>query len=313
MKVRGLTLVELLVAIIVSSIILTAMVSMFLVSNIAFRGGRDISEMSEDVRNAITTLDFIFSRWGVGVPCLDYRNDNKCNIQDTIQPCLEAATLPSPGQPKVIITDPMCMTVLAGQAEESAVSNSVGMGQDLNVTFYANLYGFGFVESIQNNQARIISCRLNSSTNQNCYYLWDGGKIKTGFDSRGLPIPVRLPSFNGQPDCMISPSVNLTLPISLNTVSGGSVNLSEGDYISRAPHKITLRVQTIDGKSWLFMDRVDMSSCNDNSFGENAVRIGRVLSPQHFHVRTEGRSVRVDVTFVSADGRKYEITRYYGR
>lgn len=71
MKNRGISLVELLVAIVVSTIILGAVLSMFIGSNIAFRGNRDIAEMSEDVRNAITTLEFLFSRWGLGCHVLE--------------------------------------------------------------------------------------------------------------------------------------------------------------------------------------------------------------------------------------------------
>ncbi|MEM4675802.1 MAG: prepilin-type N-terminal cleavage/methylation domain-containing protein [Nitrososphaerota archaeon] len=273
MNRRGFSLLELLVAIVVSSIILLAMASLFIGSNRAFRVNRDVSEMSEDVRNAITTLEFVFSRWGVGVPCAN----NQCNIGNTIPPC--GNQYPP--------ADPMCMDI-----------------NNNTVSFYANLYGFGFVQNVAGGVANIISCRLNSGQNQNCYYVWRSARLESGFDINGRPIAVRLPNFNGQPDCIANSNPNLSINANLTTSAGGNMVLQTGDYISRAPHMITLRLQG----GWLVMDRVDMGTgCTDN---ENAVLIGMV---ENFQVQTQGRSVIVNATFVSADGRRYPITRIYGR
>ena len=279
---RGFTLTELLVAIIISSIILLAVVSMFITSNRALRSGRDVSEMSEDVRNAITTLEYIFSRWGSGVPCAN----NQCSIGPTIPDCPNTNLQPPPN-------DPMCMTI---------------SGQE--VRFFANLYGTGFVVSVSGNQANIISCRLNTGNNQNCYYIWNGGRLKTGFGTRGRPVPVQLASFSGQPDCIGSNAPNLTISTTVNRWlnEGNGTILEPGDYITRAPHYIRLYVKD-DG--WLMMDRTDMGvGCQDNAVGENAVRIGRV---QSFSAQKVGRSVRIDVVFVGSDDRTYRIVRVYGR
>ncbi|MDW8095205.1 MAG: type II secretion system protein, partial [Aquificaceae bacterium] len=120
---RGVTLTELLVAIVVSSIILTAIVSIFSTSNLALRRGKETAELTEDVRNAITTLEFVFSRWGSGVPC----ENNQCNIGNTIPDCPNTNLQPPP-------RDPMCMTII---------------GQE--VRFFANLYGMGFVVGFSGN------------------------------------------------------------------------------------------------------------------------------------------------------------------
>ncbi|MEJ5339479.1 MAG: prepilin-type N-terminal cleavage/methylation domain-containing protein [Aquificaceae bacterium] len=275
MKNRGISLVELLVAIVVATIILGAVASMFIGSNRAFRGNRDVSEMSEDVRNAITTLEFLFSRWGAGVPCPGNTTDqnNVCNINPNLIPPCNNQYPPQ---------DPMCMDI-AGSS----------------VTFYANLYGIGFVRAVSGNNATVISCRLNTGANQNCYYVWHNARIKPGYDNNGRPVVVSLGGSLNQPDCMTGMNT-VSIPANL----GNNVNLGAGDYITRVPHRITIRM---DG-DWLVMDRVDMAgNCTDN---ENAVRIGRV---QNFSVQAQGRSVRVDATFLSADGRQYQITRYYGR
>lgn len=259
---RGFTLVELLVAIMVSSIILLAVASLFMGSNRAFRVNRDVAEMSEDVRNAITTLEFIFSRWGAGVPCAN----NNCNITNNIQPCNNQY----PPQ------DPMCMDISGGR-----------------VIFYANLYGIGFVNNIDANNISLVSCRLNTSSNQNCYYVWSSGRVILD---------------NNQPKIVsLNGNVNQDCISGVNAVSISRTtnpDLLQGNYITRVPHRITLYVQG----EWLMMDREDMAqACNDT---ETAIRIGRV---QNFSVQTQGRSVVVNATFVSADGRTYPITRVYGR
>lgn len=59
---KGISLVELLIAIVIGIIVTSALTGLFVGSNRAFLKNREISELAEDVRNAITTLEFIFSR-----------------------------------------------------------------------------------------------------------------------------------------------------------------------------------------------------------------------------------------------------------
>ncbi|WPM32989.1 prepilin-type N-terminal cleavage/methylation domain-containing protein [Hydrogenobacter sp. T-2] len=315
---RGFTLVELLVAIMVSSIILLAIASLFMGSNRAFRVNRDVAEMSEDVRNAITTLEFIFSRWGAGVPCAN----NNCNITNSIPDCtgvivssLNNSIPPTYAPP----SDPMCMSVIS----ELSIGQPLGQPQVSNtyVIFYANLYGIGFVVSTNGNNANVLSCRLSSNQRQNCYYVWRNGNVKGSFytDNHGntVPVPVRLSQFSGQPDCIQGHQVNLTINTAVNRIvnAGDDITLEPGDYITRVPHRVTIYLSNNQERTpsgvtyrWLLMDRVDLAqACNDT---ETAIRIGRV---QNFSVQRQGRSVVVNATFVSADGRTYPITRIYGR
>lgn len=279
---RGITLVELLVAIIVALIILGAITGLYITSHRTFSGNRDVAEMSEDVRNAITTLEFIFSRWGAGVPCPGNpanNTNNSCNINvNSIPPC-DGRYPPS---------DPMCMDVTGSQ-----------------VVFYANLYGLGFVQEADGNNATVISCRLNTERRHNCYYVWHNARIKTGYDNGGMPVAVRLDGTINQLDCMSGLNTAI-IPRRVTRIgnAGNDTNLGPGDYITRVPHMVRLYLQG----NTLMMERTDMGAdCGDN---ESAVRIGTVES---FRVETRGRSVVVSATFISGDGRRYPIVRYYGR
>ena len=282
MKNKGISLVELLVAMVITGIILAAAVSMFVGSNRVFSGNRDVAEISEDVRNAITTLEFVFSRWGAGVPCPGNPQtgvNNNCQIVNTqIPPCND----------QYPPTDPMCMDIVDIDQNRSSV------------TFYANLYGMGFVTNVQNNIATAISCRLSTAQNQNCYYIWNGGRLKTGYDSNGQPIVVSLPGNLNQTDCIdIDNRVNIIV---------SNFSPEPGDYITRVPHRIRIYVENMENNRWLVMERRDMAEeCGDT---EPPVRIGRV---ENFRVTTSGRSVSVEATFLSADGRRYQIVRFYGR
>lgn len=138
-RVKGVSLVEILNAIAVDAIITLALTFLFVGSNRAFLGNRASAGLTEDVRNAITTLEFVFSRWGTGVPC----RDNNCTIESPPPPCSSYPPY-----------DPQCITLTSSSVE-----------------FYANIYGYGFVTTATNTTASIISCRLDSSSRDNYYYI----------------------------------------------------------------------------------------------------------------------------------------------
>ncbi|MEM4368315.1 MAG: prepilin-type N-terminal cleavage/methylation domain-containing protein [Candidatus Anstonellales archaeon] len=267
---KGFTVIELLVAMIVSMIVVGALTSLFIVGNRTFQSNERVAYITEEVRNAITTLDFLFSRWGVGVPC----PQNGCNIQT-----------PPPDCTSYPPSDPMCITI-----------------NGTEIIFYANLYGIGFVQSVDNDNANIISCRLSSSSTQNCYYVWNAGNLKGGYDN-GIPKYFSFSStltFSGSPDCVSSYNTNLTVSKSLSN----NLTLDQGDYITRVPHRI--RIYLSNGN--IYIDRDDMASdCNDN---EKSVILAKVSS---FSAQKVGRSVKVDITFIDDKGKTFSITRYYGR
>ncbi|MCS7149992.1 MAG: hypothetical protein N2Z40_07620 [Caldimicrobium sp.] len=281
MKRKGFLTIELLIVIILASVLSLALLSTFIVSNSAFKTGRMVSELTEDVRNAFTTLDYLFSRWGQGVPCAD----NNCTISSTLPDCTSYPP-----------RDPMCVTI---------------SDNGRKAEFYANLYGSGFVESANNLHASIISCRLNSGSKQNCYYIFDN----SGFRIRSLnnqPVAVKLSSFTGQPDCLMNAQPNLFINRTLfewDTVSNSSIlTLMPGDFIVRVPHRITLYVKNIAGENWLVYDRTDMENgCGDS---ENSVRIIRI---RDLTISKDHRTVVFNATLITANGTTYLMERRFGR
>lgn len=154
---------------------------------------------------------------------------------------------------------------------------------------------------MDNNNAKIISCRLSSSSSQNCYYVWNAGNLKGGY-SNGIPNYFSFSTFSvsGSPDCVNSYNTNLTVSKSLSS----NLSLDPGDYITRVPHKI--RIYLNNGT--LYIDREDMAgNCKDK---ENGVTLAKVSS---FSAQKIGRSVKVDITFIDDKGKTFSITRYYGR
>lgn len=199
---RGFTLIELLTAILIVFLVVGALLGLYVASNRAFMVSSDVASLTEDVRNTVTTLDFIFSRWGVGVPC----RNNDCsvvvsNINSGILPDCDSTYPPS---------DPMCATIGSG-----------------SVTFYASLGGMGVVT---NSTGQAVSCRLQKGEP---YYLWNGTKI-ANWDGTGSSIPYCTVNVSeDNKDCFNGPDNSI---VSIST----SCSLSPGVVLIRTPHRITI-------------------------------------------------------------------------
>ncbi|MCD6397319.1 MAG: prepilin-type N-terminal cleavage/methylation domain-containing protein [Spirochaetaceae bacterium] len=299
MRKKGFTLVEILVAIVLASIILIAVVGLYIASDRSFKKTKPVSDVLEEMRSGIATLDFVFSRWGAGVPCYN----NTCTIGSTIPACS--------GYPP---TDPMCMTCNDGD-----LANGCS-----DIEFYANLYGLGFAVSATTSFANIISCRLSTTDNQNCYYIWQGGKVVNYNSTATLPPAYGFNVNFDSIDCInFSGSPNLTIdnPIMCQWINGtldcdnnNTYSLQAGDVIIRVPHKVEFYVaQDTDGSYWLMMDKTDMESgCNSN---ETALKVARIKDANSFKVYAIGRSVKVVITFATQGPKEQTLTieRYFGR
>lgn len=88
-----------------------------------------------------------------------------------------------------------------------------------------------------------------------------------------------------------------------------TIGLKPGDFITRVPHKVALRVEKIDGKYWLVMDRFDIA----NQGNERFVRIGRLACKNCFEVEPKGRSIRIIATFRGRNNREYKFEEIFGR
>ncbi len=297
MRKKAFTLVEILVAMILASIILVAVLGLYVASDKVFKKTKPVSDVLEEMRSGIVTLDFVFSRWGAGVPCYN----NNCNIGTTISAC---SSYPP--------TDPMCMTCNSGDLTTGCS----------DVEFYANLYGMGFVIAATTSSASLVSCRLDTSDNQNCYYIWENGGV-VNYNSTTASPPaygfnvsfnsIDCVDFNGAPNLIINDPdmcewVNGTLDCSY------VYSVQSGDIITRVPHKVRLYVdQDTDGSYWLMMDKTDMESgCNSD---ENAVKVARIKDANSFKVYAVGRAIKVVITFATQGLKEqtFTIERYFGR
>jgi prepilin-type N-terminal cleavage/methylation domain-containing protein len=278
MKNKGFTLTELLIAIVVASITLLAITSLFSVGNRVVNQVKPVSETMEEAQSGLATLDFLMSRWGVGVPCTN------CNVNRPLPNCPDYDTFPStPYNPNAYPDNPLCVTI-----KQDNNGNS-------EVYFFASLGGSGFVISVDNNnnnkQANLISCRLSDSKKNNCYYKFSNGNFSA---------PIKLRSLSSD-NAECSKLENLSQPNAKASADG----LSAGDFIVRAPHFIKLYVNN----GWLMMDKKDVDPCNAN---ENAVNIAKVT---RFVAEKVGMGVKFTITFQSQTdpSKTFTVEKYYSR
>jgi hypothetical protein len=247
------------VSILISLLILGAISIAFIGANRGFQQNKPISQAIQEAQNSVATLDFLFSRWGVGVPVPNpiyiMNSDGSIKKDQNGNPVLwQASNLPNgivfpPAYPfwyQVVDTD--------------------GDGKNDTIYFFASLGGAGYVIDCPNNAppCNILSCRLTSNSTNKCYFISsaDGTSVKYYvLDSSNLT--------NDNIDC---------LNIQNNKTSNTTINvgnLNPGDRFQRVPHLIKIYETPIDNKtSWLTFDRTDLANdCNDN---ENATYIGRI-------------------------------------
>lgn len=306
-KTKGFTLVEILVVIVLCAILLIAVLGIYLVADKYFKQTKPVSDVLEEMRSTVATLDFVFSRWGAGVPC----KNNNCTLSDSVVPC--------DGFPP---SDPMCMTCIRGDLTSDGCSE---------VEFYASLKGTGFVVSTNGTSANLISCRLEKdgytskdNESENYYYIWQGDKI-ANWNGIGDP-PVygfcgNIPSvdcinFNGTPNLSTSAIMGLwgneTIDCSNNTYT-----LNSGDIIIRVPYRVRLYVDYDSETSgyWIFMKTIDMARPDVNI---PPTKLARVKDSDSFKVYYKiyyKRGIKMEVTFQSQSKpeKTFKVERYFAR
>ncbi len=299
---KGFSLVELLIAIAISSVILGAIVMSFTTSLKVFKDAKSISDNIETKTPSIELISRYFDRWGAGVVSQ---------------------------KEKVTCT---------GNCPIAQKSLSVTTTNDCSdVTFYGNLYGFGFVRDVvgtTSTAAKLISCRLDASQNHNCYTLWrDNTPLNEPSVDPGINlIPLRLVSLNtGNADCSAvtaSTTQNATMDDDMSPSSGPRwKTVKAGDVIHRAAHRIRIYCSpnaNDNNRRWLYVDLTDQyGSCTEN---ESASPIAPVDS---FNVQAlpsgcnavngECKALSVSVTFRSQSRNyqgqfdTYTVTKVFGR
>jgi type II secretory pathway pseudopilin PulG len=301
---RGFTVVEFLVSILISLLILGAISIAFIGANRGFQQNKPISQAIQEAQNSVTTLDFLFSRWGVGVPSsntnvpiymMDYdgtiekdKNGNPINWQ--------SANLPN----GIVFPPAYPFWYLSVDTN--------GDGKNDTIYFFASLGGAGYVINCPDNTppCNILSCRLTSNKGTNkrngCYFIFsaDGMSIKYYvLGSSDLA--------NDNIDC---------LNLQNNQTSNTTINvggLNPGDRFQRVPHLIKIYETPIDNKtSWLTFDRIDLAvDCNDN---ENATYIGKIRKGSFEITPISQNAVELQADFVDENGNvAYRFKKVYAK
>lgn len=294
---RGLTLVELLVVIAILAIVLGAIAVTYTGSLRVFTNVKSASDPIETKTPSIELIARYFDRWGVGVIAKTHRSN--CGI--------------CPDHPK-------SMTI--------TTTNDCS-----DVTFHGNLYGFGFVRDASSSTAQLISCRLDSSSNKNCYTLWRDNTPINDYNASNNPIILGLQSLSPtNADCSTnitsSTTSNATMNYDMSPYSGSNFKrVKPADVIHRAAHRIRLYCANNsqdEGRKWLYADLTDFyGECNEN---ETATPIAPVNSfavevlPSGCNASAgECSAIRVTVTFRSqsmdyqGQYKTYSATRVFGR
>jgi type II secretory pathway pseudopilin PulG len=300
---RGFTVVEFLVSILISLLILGAISVAFIGANRGFQQNKPISQAIQEAQNSVATLDFLFSRWGIGVPSSKNIPIYIMNYNGTIwtdgngnpinwQPAANEITFP-PSNPFLY-----------------QATDTNGDGKNDTIYFFASLGGTGYVINCPNNvpPCNILSCRLTSNDTNKCYFIFsaDGTSIKYYvLGSTDLA--------NDNIDC---------LNLQNNQTSNTTINvggLNPGDRFQRVPHLIRIyeRYDNETKSTWLAFDRTDLAvDCkpNENATNENATYIGRIRSGS-FQVIPRGQNaVEVQVDFVDESGNvAYRFRKIYSK
>jgi type II secretory pathway pseudopilin PulG len=298
---RGFTVVEFLVSILISLLVLGAISVAFIGANKGFQQNKPVSQAIQEAQNSVATLDFLLSRWGVGVPSsntipiytMDYdgairtdKNGNPINWQPASLPNGIAFPPPYPFWYLTLDTN--------------------GDGKKDTIYFFASLGGTGYVVNCSNPNnippCNILSCRLTSSNTNRCYFIFSADGMSIKYYELGSTDLAK-----DNIDCLNLQN-NQTYNTTINI--GG---LSPGDRFQRVPHLIRIYETPIDSRtSWLAFDRIDLAvGCNDN---ENATYIGRIRRGS-FQVIPRGQNaVEVQGDFVDENGNvAYRFRKVYAK
>jgi prepilin-type N-terminal cleavage/methylation domain-containing protein len=292
-KQKGFTMIEVLIVIVLCTIIIMAALGLYFASDKIFKQTRPISDVLEEMRSAIATLDFVFSRWGAGVPCYN----NNCN--EAISECV------GPQPDNYPPYNRLCMSCNSG--------NLISGCSDIE--FYANLEGYGFVVSVNGTQTNLISCRLrNTDLSNDTYYIWEGDKV-VNYNGTDLPkYKLNLNSDDDNKDCInFAGGPNVQHNVIVQEFNGtGNYTLQPGDMITRVPHKVRLYVNydSDDKGYWLYIKKFDIGRGTTYT-----TKLGRVKDLDSFKVYSEGRAIKVEVEFQSQSKpeKTLKIIKYFAR
>jgi len=305
---RGFTLVEVLIALLISSIILTVVVSLYTTSAKTFQRVKDVSDSKEIAKDGMARLEWLFQRWGTSTPCTPGENENTASCTRVDVDCRD-----KDGKYTYPPSSSVCITILDNNPDE--------------VIFYANLYGNGFVyvPGVSDTTTRKVkSCRLSKDSNDNCYHIKRGARFILDQSVAGYhPLIVKLDDLTATNtvtknlDCTdgeINDNATVaavTKQYDLNNNITGSYTLEGGEVILRVPHLVRLYCKNSpkdNNKRWLYMDVTDMASrCNASETEQPLIPVNS------FNVERKGEGVVVTMQVRGTGGKVIDVQRYFGR
>jgi prepilin-type N-terminal cleavage/methylation domain-containing protein len=227
---NGFSLIELLVVTVIGLFILEAA---YLLYSGSFKLFKDVKATSDNIQTKVPTVELVsryFDRWGTGVYTSGTGN---------------CATYPP--------SDVKCITVTTGTPCDE-------------ISFWGAFQGQGFVSTVSGTTATLVSCRLSTSTGQNCHYLWRNDVLQNTMIT-GTVAHFGLATLNpNNADCSALTSAsptNATVDSTLSTTSGITATATAGDVIQRAPHKVRLYCAPNaqdSNQNWLYVDLTDTAS-----------------------------------------------------
>jgi len=297
---KGFSLVEILIAVVITSVVLGAVLITYTSSLRVFRDVKSISDNIETKTPSLELISRYFDRWGAGVVA-----------QDRKQLCTNCPT------------------------KQKAI-NITTTNDCSDITFYGNLYGFGFVKAVSGGNAQLISCRLDMSTGHNCYTLWrNNTPLNNPTTAAGNLVPLTLTGLStNNADC--SAITHATTFNATVSVTMGALVATPGDIIYRAPHLIRLYCAnngSDGGRKWLYVDLTDVfcsTGVNElatpiapvNAFTATAIPESPLPAGTTCAAGSGGSgcgAVQIDITFRSHTPNyqgqfdTYTVTRVFGR
>lgn len=321
----GLTLVEIIIAIAIGTLIVGASLGLYVVASRTFSQLRPIMVVKETVKTGLDQLEWFFQRWGFGVPCA-----NPSNVTACINMLVDNSTSSIFSYPP---TSSLYIRIIRGSPCDE-------------VWFFGSIGGEGFItRTVGINQVAAMSCRLSSNKTHNCYHIWRGARHivnanttislsspETGYSlgrivlsTREFPLIFQINNLSRDNlDCSRESNPdNAFLNIRAQTTCNcyetwnGTQRiytkeflLEPQDLLIRVPHLIHIFCKEHpqdNNHLWIYVETFDLSSnCTAN---EPPMPIVRVNS---FRVTPLNNGILVNLEIASQD-RVVRVERFYGR
>lgn len=314
---KGFTLMEMLIVILLGMLIIGAIVGLYAAHQKVQAPIKMTSDIIEIQRTGMAQLEWVFSRWGTGTPCYNYNATNSTSpvVCTRIVDCRVNGTFVYPPPSS------LCVTIRDGSPCDE-------------LWFYANLEGVGVVSNVYRDTAQLVSCRLKTTDNNNCYYIIRYGKFFVDDSNKTNILVFRLNGLNENEqnlECLDAEYLNpykYNAEISINaTIYNGIINgenwlqLQGGDILVRVPKRVHLYCENgRDGRLWLKMDLEDMAeNCRANEPSIDISPVERFDAEIIPTPLANIASIRVQITFRNFENpgspnyRTYIVERYFGR